>query len=81
LEKLFPLAPCERGRALALAALRDEDFNFKGRVLQGTKELLPRWKRCVSSTDRQLGEALARSTSRNIFRPGPKPARRRLLVI
>jgi predicted metalloendopeptidase len=36
----------------------DEDFNFKGRVLQGTKELLPRWKRCVSATDHQLGEAL-----------------------
>jgi putative endopeptidase len=36
----------------------DEDFNFKGRILQGTKEQLPRWKRCVRSTDAALGEAL-----------------------
>jgi predicted metalloendopeptidase len=35
-----------------------EDFNFKGRVLTGTKEILPRWKRCVRSTDQGLGEAL-----------------------
>src|SRR5579864_8487624 len=32
----------------------DENFNFNGRVLQGTKELLPRWKRCVTATDHQL---------------------------
>ena len=29
----------------------DEDFHFKGMVLTGTKEILPRWKRCVRSTD------------------------------
>src|SRR5882672_6044391 len=26
----------------------DENFDFKGRVLTGTTELLPRWKRCVA---------------------------------
>src|SRR5258706_9313954 len=36
----------------------DEDFDFSGRVLQGTKENLPRWKRCVGATDNALGEAL-----------------------
>jgi len=36
----------------------EEDFDFSGRTLTGTKELLPRWKRCVGSTDRALGEAL-----------------------
>jgi putative endopeptidase len=50
----------------------DEDFNFKGRVLQGTKELLPRWKRCVSSADRQLGEALGQIYVEKYFPPKAK---------
>jgi len=50
----------------------DEDFNFKGRVLQGTKELLPRWKRCVSATDRQLGEALGQIYVKKYFPPRAK---------
>ena len=36
----------------------EESFNFNGKYLQGTTEMLPRWKRCVASTDRALGEAL-----------------------
>ena len=50
----------------------DEDFNFKGRVLQGTKELLPRWKRCVSAADRQLGEALGQFYVEKYFPPRAK---------
>jgi putative endopeptidase len=50
----------------------DEDFNFKGRVLQGTKELLPRWKRCVSATDRQLGEVLGQIYVEKYFPPKAK---------
>jgi putative endopeptidase len=50
----------------------DEDFNFKGRALQGTKELLPRWKRCVSATDRQLGEALGQIYVEKYFPPRAK---------
>src|SRR5579864_7660418 len=50
----------------------DEDFNFKGRVLQGTKELLPRWKRCVSATDRELGEALGQIYVEKYFPPRAK---------
>lgn len=50
----------------------DEDFNFKGRVLQGTQELLPRWKRCVSATDRRLGEALGQFYVRKYFPPQAK---------
>ncbi|MFL6414891.1 MAG: M13 family peptidase, partial [Bryobacteraceae bacterium] len=38
----------------------DETFDFFGRTLSGTKELRPRWKRCVSATDDELGEALGR---------------------
>ncbi len=39
-------------------AFVNEDFEFDGKYLSGTKELQPRWKRCVTSTDRGLGEAL-----------------------
>ncbi|MFM9904043.1 MAG: M13 family metallopeptidase [Pyrinomonadaceae bacterium] len=39
-------------------AFVDENFNFQGKVLSGTKEQLPRWKRCVQATDGTLGEAL-----------------------
>ncbi len=35
-----------------------EDFDFHGKTLRGTRELRPRWKRCVSYTDGLLGEAL-----------------------
>ena len=50
----------------------DEDFNFKGRVLQGTQELLPRWKRCVTATDRRLGEALGQIYVQKYFPPEAK---------
>jgi putative endopeptidase len=50
----------------------DENFNFNGRVLQGTKELLPRWKRCVSATDHQLGEALGQIYVQKYFPPAAK---------
>lgn len=36
----------------------DENLRFR-QALTGVKELPPRWKRCVRSTDRALGEALA----------------------
>lgn len=43
---------------LLTKAFADEAFNFRGRVLQGTKEQEERWKRCVSATDNTVGEAL-----------------------
>lgn len=36
----------------------EETFNFYGRYLQGQKEQLPRWRRCVGVVDATLGEAL-----------------------
>jgi endothelin-converting enzyme/putative endopeptidase len=39
-------------------AFVDEDFDFYGKTLTGTKELQARWKRCVAATDGDLGEAL-----------------------
>ncbi|MFL6207618.1 MAG: M13 family metallopeptidase [Pyrinomonadaceae bacterium] len=61
------------GTASGLSAkFVDEDFNFKGRILQGTKENLPRWKRCVSATDRALGEALGEVYVKKAFPPEAK---------
>src|SRR5437588_231233 len=50
----------------------DEDFNFKGKVLTGATEQLPRWKRCVAVTDRNLGEALGEVYVRKAFPPEAK---------
>jgi putative endopeptidase len=50
----------------------DEDFNFNGRILEGTKEILPRWKRCVGATDRQLGFALGQIYVKKYFPPEAK---------
>jgi len=50
----------------------DEDFNFKGKVLTGSKENLPRWKRCVAATDRALGEALGEVYVKTAFPPAAK---------
>jgi len=48
-------------------AFVDENFDFYGRTLSGTKELKPRWKRCVSATDDELGEALGRKFVEKTF--------------
>jgi len=49
-----------------------EDFAFYEQCLQGTKELKPRWKRCVESTDAYLGEALGKKYVEQNFSPQAK---------
>lgn len=44
-----------------VGALDDEHFAFYGKTLNGTTEQLPRWKRCVTAVDQNLGEALGES--------------------
>jgi putative endopeptidase len=44
--------------ALLSKAFVDEHFDFYSRTLQGRQQQLPRWKRCVTYTDGDLGEAL-----------------------
>jgi len=56
-----------------------ESFNFNGKYLQGTTEILPRWKRCVNSTDRALGEALGKLYVAKTFTPAAKN-RARMMV-
>jgi predicted metalloendopeptidase len=49
-----------------------ENFDFYDKKLNGTKEILPRWKRCVQSTDRNLGEALGAVYVEKYFPPAAK---------
>jgi putative endopeptidase len=50
----------------------NEDFNFKQGVLRGTKQIKPRWKRVVASTDDALGEALGKLYVADYFPPEAK---------
>src|SRR5947209_1485862 len=49
-----------------------ENFNFYGKTLQGRKEQQPLWRRCVSSTDGNLGEALGQEYVKRAFTPEAK---------
>ncbi|MCZ2079458.1 MAG: M13 family metallopeptidase [Bryobacterales bacterium] len=40
------------------SAFVNENFDFYGRTLTGAKELRPRWNRCVTYADADLGEAV-----------------------
>ena len=44
-----------------------ENFSFYGQYLNGQKELQPRWKRCVQTTDGLLGEALGQPYVKETF--------------
>jgi endothelin-converting enzyme/putative endopeptidase len=46
------------GAPMLSAAFVNENFEFFNKTLQGTKELRPRWKRCVANADGDLGEAI-----------------------
>ncbi|MBX7173134.1 MAG: M13 family metallopeptidase [Pyrinomonadaceae bacterium] len=45
----------------------DENFNFFGKYLSGTKEQQPRWKRCAQTVDGTLGEALGQEYIKKAF--------------
>lgn len=51
------------------SAFVQENFDFYGRMLRGTPELRPRWKRCVGAVDAHLGEALGREFVARAFSP------------
>ena len=53
-------------------AFVNEDFDFYDHILAGTKEIQPRWKRCVRFVDRQLGEALGKVYVQKNFSPDTK---------
>jgi endothelin-converting enzyme/putative endopeptidase len=61
------------------SAFVEENFNFFGQTLTGARTLRPRWKRCVASTDSQLGEALGRAFVEKTF--GEQGKRRTLEMV
>jgi putative endopeptidase len=50
----------------------EEDFNFGGKTLSGTKEQQERWKRCVRSADASIGQLLGQEYVRRNFTPEAK---------
>jgi putative endopeptidase len=66
--------------ATALPARFDnENFRFFSSYLQGTKEQLPRWRRCVSAVDGRLGEALGQEYVKKHY-PAEAKARMKELI-
>lgn len=58
----------------------DENFEFYRKYLRGVAEQQPRWKRCVSYTDRNLGEALGQSYVARVFSPELKQNAREMVI-
>lgn len=50
----------------------DESFAFRGTVLSGTKEQLPRWQTCTNAVDNNIGEALGEAYVAKHFPPQAK---------
>jgi putative endopeptidase len=54
------------------SAFVNENFEFSGKVLTGSKELRPRWKRVMDQTSGALGEALGQLFVARTFPPEAK---------
>ena len=52
--------------------LVEESFRFNSTVLRGVKEMRPRWKRCLTLTDRAVGEILGQAYVKKNFTPAAK---------
>jgi len=61
----------EDAAPLLSKAWADEDFRFQ-RLLSGATEQLPRWKRCLIATDRDLGDILGKAYVDVAFPPKAK---------
>ncbi len=53
------------------SSFANEDFAYNS-LYSGAKQMLPRWKRCLRVTDRQLGEALGQAYVSRTFSPQAK---------
>jgi putative endopeptidase len=61
-------------------AFTDERFAFTSKAFTGAKELEPRWKHCVRTTGRMLGEALGQAFVRRTFGAEGKTRSRELIT-
>jgi putative endopeptidase len=50
----------------------EESFDFYGRTLSGTKEIQPRWRRCSTFADIDLGDAVGQAYVARYFPPANK---------
>jgi putative endopeptidase len=53
-------------------AFVNENYNFNGKVLNGQKEIKPRWKRVLDTVESQAGEALGQMYVKVAFSPESK---------
>jgi putative endopeptidase len=60
------------------SAFANEDFAY-GANYSGAKQMLPRWKRCLRVTDRQLGEALGEAYVAKTFSPEAKAQAKQII--
>lgn len=56
----------------------NEDFAY-GALYSGAKELLPKWKRCLRTTDSRMGEALGEAYVARTFSPQAKTLARQVI--
>jgi putative endopeptidase len=56
----------------------NESFAFSS-TFSGAKELLPRWKRCLRTTDNQMGEALGEAYVAQTFPPAARERARQVI--
>jgi putative endopeptidase len=61
-------------------AFVEENFNFYGMKLAGSQEIQPRWKRCVQSVNRNIGEALGQVYVEKYFPPDAKSHAREMVM-
>ncbi|MDO4162793.1 MAG: M13 family metallopeptidase [Bacteroides sp.] len=59
-------------------ALAQQDFDFHGRTLSGSKEMRPRWKRAVDMINNSLGEAVGQMYVEKYF---PAAAKERMATL
>ena len=60
-------------------SFQDENFVFYKQAMQGRKEPLPRWRRCVRWADRDLGEALGQAYVAKAFPPDSKARSQKMI--
>jgi putative endopeptidase len=57
-----------------------ENFSFYGQKLSGAKQIQPRWKRCVQTVNRNIGEALGQVYVEKYFPPEAKAHAREMVL-
>ena len=60
------------------SSFANEDFTYNA-LYSGAKQMLPRWKRCLRVTDRQLGEALGQAYVTQTFSPAAKAQAKQII--